>query len=138
MLVVTQPVAGVELFGGEDGRTACTGDDHDNFWLTSILVDPDEAGSVPLGALLDALGKRDVQGLLVEGGATLQWAFVRDDLVDRVVVYLAPRIVGGSTAPGVVDGAGFVPIDGSLPLRFTAVTRLGPDLKVEADVQRDR
>ena len=103
-----------------------------------LTFDPDEAGSVPLGALLDALGKRDVQGLLVEGGATLQWAFVRDDLVDRVVVYLAPRIVGGSTAPGVVDGAGFVPIDGSLPLRFTAVTRLGPDLKVEADVQRDR
>ena len=36
--------AGVTFFGGDDGVDAAPGEDHDNFWLTSVLVDPDEAG----------------------------------------------------------------------------------------------
>ena len=40
------------------------------------------------------LGKRDVQDVLLEGGATLAWSFVRDRLVDRVVLYLAPKLIG--------------------------------------------
>ena len=43
-LEILAPHAGVALFGGEDGRDAGPGDDHDNFWLTSVLVDPDVAG----------------------------------------------------------------------------------------------
>ena len=62
------------------------------------------ASSLP--SLLDDLGKRDVQGLLVEGGATLAWSFVREDLVDRVVAYIAPTLVGGAAAPGCSRAAG--------------------------------
>lgn len=102
-----------------------------------LVLDPDEAGRVSVDLLLDVLGKRDVQGLLVEGGATLAWSFIRDDLVDGLVVYLAPKIVGGSSSPGVVTGGGFAPIADALPLRIRAVERVGPDIKVEADVQRD-
>jgi diaminohydroxyphosphoribosylaminopyrimidine deaminase/5-amino-6-(5-phosphoribosylamino)uracil reductase len=103
-----------------------------------LVVDADAGGEVALPVLVEALGKRDVQGVLVEGGATLAWSVLRDGLADRIVLYLAPSLVGGASALGVVGGTGFSPIDASLPLRFTAVTRVGPDLKVEADVQRDR
>ena len=65
-------------------------------WRSSTGI---RTGGVALRALLDHLGKRDVQGLLVEGGATLAWSFVRDDLVDRVVTYLAPKMLGGATSP---------------------------------------
>ena len=41
---VFEGVAGVRVFGGDDGRDASAGDDHDNFWLTSIVVDPMAAG----------------------------------------------------------------------------------------------
>ncbi len=41
---VVEVVAGVSVFGDDDGRDAADGGDHDNFWLTSIVVDPDEAG----------------------------------------------------------------------------------------------
>ena len=102
-----------------------------------VLVADDGAGSVALGPLLDALGKRDVQGVLVEGGPTLAWSVVRDGLADRIVLYLAPKIVGGH-GHGVVDGDGFAPISDAVAMRITSVTRVGPDLKVEADVQRDR
>jgi diaminohydroxyphosphoribosylaminopyrimidine deaminase/5-amino-6-(5-phosphoribosylamino)uracil reductase len=103
----------------------------------TVILDRATSGGVSLDALLDELGKRDVQGVLVEGGATLAWSFVRDGLVDRVVLYLAPKLVGGATAPGVLNGEGFAPIARALPLRFTSVRAVGPDLKVEADVQRD-
>ena len=84
------------------------------------------------------LGKRDVQGVLLEGGATLAWSFVREDVVDRIVHYLAPSIIGGAGAPGVVAGAGFVPVDAARHVTIERVERIGPDLRVEADVHRDR
>ena len=43
-----------------------------------------------IAALLQHLGKRDVQGVLVEGGATLAWSLVRDRLIDDAVLYVAP------------------------------------------------
>jgi diaminohydroxyphosphoribosylaminopyrimidine deaminase/5-amino-6-(5-phosphoribosylamino)uracil reductase len=48
-----------------------------------VAFDRDETGGVSLPALMAHLGKRDVQGVLVEGGATLAWSFVRDQLIDR-------------------------------------------------------
>jgi diaminohydroxyphosphoribosylaminopyrimidine deaminase/5-amino-6-(5-phosphoribosylamino)uracil reductase len=103
-----------------------------------LVLDHDPRGLVDPGALVDALGKRDVQGLLVEGGARLAWSFVRDDLLDRIVFYLAPSVIGGERAPGLVGGEGFASVDAARPLRFGPVERIGPDLKVVADVHRDR
>lgn len=95
-------------------------------------------GGVLLPALARALGKRDVQAVLVEGGPTLAWSFVEAALVDRVVVYLAPVLVGGAAAPGVLMGTGFAPITEALGVEVTSVERMGNDLKVEADVHGDR
>ena len=103
-----------------------------------LTLDLDASGGVSLLGLMTTLGKRDVQGVLVEGGATLAWSVVRDGLADKVVLYVTPRLVGGVKAPGVLGGAGFAPIAESLALEFSAITRLGPDLKVEAYVYRDR
>jgi diaminohydroxyphosphoribosylaminopyrimidine deaminase/5-amino-6-(5-phosphoribosylamino)uracil reductase len=97
-----------------------------------------EGERVPLAALMADLGKRDVQSVLLEGGPTLAWSAVEDDLVDRVVVYLAPRIVGGAGAPTVLGGRGFAPIASALQLRIVSAERVGEDLRVEADVHRDR
>jgi diaminohydroxyphosphoribosylaminopyrimidine deaminase/5-amino-6-(5-phosphoribosylamino)uracil reductase len=101
------------------------------------LVDADPAGGVSPAALVRELGKRDVQGALLEGGATLAWSFLRDDVIDRVVHYLAPSIIGGAGATGVVAGAGFVPVDAARRVSFARIERVGPDLRVEADVHGD-
>ena len=100
--------------------------------------DPDETGGVCLPDLLAHLGKRDVQGVLLEGGATLAWSFVEQRLIDRVVLYLAPKLVGGAEAPGILMGEGFAPIGRAAGLRIVSVERIGDDLKVEADVHGDR
>jgi len=103
-----------------------------------MICAADGAGGVAPGALLEGLGKRDVQGVLLEGGATLAWSFLRDGAVDRIVQYLAPRVVGGAEAPSAVMGEGFAPIDASLDLSVVRVDRVGPDIRVEADVHGHR
>jgi diaminohydroxyphosphoribosylaminopyrimidine deaminase / 5-amino-6-(5-phosphoribosylamino)uracil reductase len=102
------------------------------------VLDRDADDRVALAALVDALGKRDVQGLLIEGGATLAWSAVRDDLVDRVVAYLAPVLIGGADAPTVMGGHGFAPIGSARRLGPISVNPMGDDLKVVADVHGHR
>ena len=97
-----------------------------------------EGERVALGELVEHLGKRDVQGVLLEGGPTLAWAAVEEGIVDEVVVYLAPKLIGGADAPGVLDGRGIAPVSRALPLRIRAFDLVGEDLRVEADVHRDR
>jgi diaminohydroxyphosphoribosylaminopyrimidine deaminase/5-amino-6-(5-phosphoribosylamino)uracil reductase len=103
-----------------------------------VVFDADPNGAIAPAALVRELGKRDVQGALLEGGSTLAWSFLRAGVVDRIVQYLAPKIVGGSAAVGAVGGAGFAPIDDALEASFVSVEHVGPDLRVEADVHRDR
>jgi len=98
----------------------------------------DDGGSVSVRALVEALGKRDVQQLLIEGGPTLAWSAVEDEAVDRLVLYLAPKLLGGSGAPGTLGGAGFAPLGRAAELDITDVRAVGRDLRVEADVHRHR
>ena len=102
------------------------------------VLERDAAGAVSLAALLQHLGKRDVQGVLVEGGATLAWSLVRDRLIDDAVLYVSPILLGGAAAPGVVGGRGFAPIAEALELTFDTAERIGPDIRLEAHVHRDR
>ncbi len=98
----------------------------------------DATGGVSLAGLMAALGKRDVQGVLLEGGPSLAWSAVRDGVVDRVVFYLAPLLVGGVDATSAVEGAGFASITDALRLTVTSVGRIGEDVRWEGDVHRDR
>jgi diaminohydroxyphosphoribosylaminopyrimidine deaminase / 5-amino-6-(5-phosphoribosylamino)uracil reductase len=97
-----------------------------------------EGGGVPLTQLLSDLGKRDIQGVLLEGGPTLAWSMVEDRAVDKVVVYLAPKLIGGQDAPGVLGGRGFAPIAQAMQLSIASIDLVGEDLRVEAHVHRDR
>lgn len=116
-------------------------DDRRREWIDAgadVVVYEAEGQGVPLGQLMEDLGKRDVQGVLLEGGPTLAWSAVEEGVVDKVVVYLAPKLIGGADAPTVLGGRGFAPIGQALGLRIRSFDRVGEDLKVEADVHRDR
>ena len=71
--------------------------------------DRDRRAASSLDGLMAALGKRDVQGVLLEGGPTLAWSAVRDGLVDRVVLYLAPKLSAAPRRRASLGGAGFAP-----------------------------
>jgi diaminohydroxyphosphoribosylaminopyrimidine deaminase/5-amino-6-(5-phosphoribosylamino)uracil reductase len=96
-------------------------------------------GPVSLPDVLAYLGDSlEIQDVLIEGGPTLAWSAIEQDLVDRLVIYLAPALIGGRRAPGLLGGEGIDTIAEAVPLAIRTVERIGPDLKVVADVHRDR
>ncbi|HEY3203397.1 MAG TPA: bifunctional diaminohydroxyphosphoribosylaminopyrimidine deaminase/5-amino-6-(5-phosphoribosylamino)uracil reductase RibD [Thermoanaerobaculia bacterium] len=64
-------------------------------------------GRVDLSRFLAELARHEVSSLMVEGGAETLWGFFRAKLVDRVAVFIAPRVLGGSRGPGGIGGPGF-------------------------------
>lgn len=93
---------------------------------------------VDLAALLDELGRRGVNALLVEGGHRLHGSLFDAGLVDRVVAFVAPVIVGGAQAPGPVGGRGVERMSEAVRLTGVRVRRLGDDLVVEGAVATTR
>jgi diaminohydroxyphosphoribosylaminopyrimidine deaminase/5-amino-6-(5-phosphoribosylamino)uracil reductase len=92
-----------------------------------VLLLPQRDGRVDLEALLDALGRRRVTSLLVEGGAAVHGAFFDAGLPDEVRAFIAPLIVGGGGAPGPVGGRGPAALAGARRLQRVEVRRVGVD-----------
>ena len=84
-------------------------------------------GRVHLPALLAELARRGVLHLLVEGGAAVHGAFFSAGLADRVLAFVAPKIVGGTRAPGPVGGEGAARMAGAVALTGVACRRVGED-----------
>ena len=81
-------------------------------------------------ALLEELGARQVQSLLVEGGAETLGAFFDQRLVNQFYFFYAPKILGGQQAPGMVGGQGIVHLGEAHIARDLSVRRVGGDLLV--------
>jgi diaminohydroxyphosphoribosylaminopyrimidine deaminase/5-amino-6-(5-phosphoribosylamino)uracil reductase len=78
--------------------------------------------------VLAALGERDVQSVLVEGGAGLAAAFLEAHAVDVVQWFLAPMLIGGIQAPGALGGDGVGRLADAPRLRHLVVARVGDDI----------
>lgn len=89
-------------------------------------------GKVSLPALLDELGKRHCNDVLVEAGAKLAGAFVREGLVDELIVYLAPKLLGSRAMP--MLELSFDKMAQAIDLQVTDVRALGSDWRVTARV----
>lgn len=102
--------------------------------LATLLPLPRAAGGrgLDIPALLAALHARGVRSVLLEGGPTLAGAFVAAHAVDQVVGYLAPALLGAG--PAVLDDAGIATLADIRRLTVTDVTRLGPDLRITAEL----
>jgi diaminohydroxyphosphoribosylaminopyrimidine deaminase / 5-amino-6-(5-phosphoribosylamino)uracil reductase len=101
-----------------------------------VLRCPTREGRVDPAAVLQRLFELEVRAVLVEGGGETHGAFVEAGAVDRVALFLAPLLLGGRDATGIVGGAGR-DLKAALRLGPPTVTPVGDDLLVEADVLRD-
>ncbi len=92
---------------------------------------PGDAGRVPLPELLRLLGARQVQSLLVEGGAEVLGAFFEQKLVNQFYFFFAPKFLGGRQAPGVLGGEGILKLEDALQAQELAVRRVGEDILIK-------
>ena len=79
---------------------------------------------VDLKKLLFLLWQRGVRRVMVEGGATLNWSLISQKLVDMIYTYVGNMIVGGETAPTLVDGEGFTKETEMVKLELLGVEKL--------------
>ena len=80
--------------------------------------------TVNIKKLLVILKKKGIKNILVEGGGTANWAFVKENLVDEAIITITPYLVGGMTATTLVDGDGFSTIAKSIRLKLKSVSKM--------------
>ena len=99
-----------------------------------VLLVPGRRGRVPFAALVRLLGARGLTSLLVEGGGTVAAEALRARAVDRLVLFVAPAILGGD-AVAAVGPLGRVRVRDAVRVGGLAVAHVGPDLVLEGRVR---
>lgn len=97
-----------------------------------VLVLPALHGRVSLPALMAELGSRRMTNVLLEGGGELCAAAVSAGLVDKVLAFVAPKLVGGRDARTPLEGGGVATMAQALQARHWTVRRVGDDAVIEA------
>jgi len=100
-----------------------------------VLILPAEHGNVSLKACLTTLGRQGITSLLLEGGSEVNASALRSGLLDRLQLYVAPALLGGQDAKGLIGGASPASISASWPLNDLQVQQVGKDLLIVATPQ---
>jgi len=93
-----------------------------NKFPVELIVTGDS--SVNIKSLLRKLSTKKIKTILVEGGGTINWEFIKHNIFDELIVTLSPFLVGGNNAISFVEGDGFDKISKSPNLRLKSVKRL--------------
>ena len=93
-----------------------------------------QGGGIDLRALVERLGARGIDSVLLEGGAVLNWAALKAGIVSRVQAYVAPKFFGGAGAFPPILGEGILNVEDAFRLENMQVSGVGEDILIEADL----
>ena len=102
-----------------------------------VIYVPDSDGRIDLAALIKKIGERKIDSVLLEGGGELNFAALRSGIVNKVKVFTAPKIIGGSSAKTPVAGAGIELMSGAVNLKLRSVSPIDGDIMAEYDVVKE-
>jgi len=102
-----------------------------------VLAIPHAEGGLDMRALMRELGRRSVQSVLIEGGGATHASAFEAGVVDKVMFFVAPKIIGGRDAVPAVGGAGVKTMSEAILLRDMKATAVGEDILVEAYVVQE-
>jgi len=97
-----------------------------------IVICPRKENRVDLAYLMKALGRMGIDAVMIEGGGTLAFSALKDGIVDKVVCFIAPKILGGDKAPTSVGGTGVEKLEDAFVLKNMRVKKVGADLMMES------
>ena len=95
-----------------------------------VIPLPKKGESLDLDMLMDELGERKIDGILLEGGGTLNESALKAGIVQKVYCYIAPKIFGGSEAKSPVEGQGKARADEAWQFRRVSIDTFGEDLMI--------
>ena len=91
---------------------------------------------VSLSHLMDALGKLGFLSVMIEGGAEINASALREGVVDKVLLFLAPILIGGKSAPTAVGGEGIESLSQATRLRDVRIERFDDDILLEGYIRK--
>jgi diaminohydroxyphosphoribosylaminopyrimidine deaminase / 5-amino-6-(5-phosphoribosylamino)uracil reductase len=94
-------------------------------------------GQIDLKQLMVELGEDKITSIMIEAGPTLAASALKAGIVDKVMYYIAPRIIGGSSAPTPVGGEGFKKLSQTIDLKNVNVRMFGEDVLIEGHITSD-
>lgn len=101
-----------------------------------LLEIAESAGRVDLHDLLVQLGRRGIQSILLEGGAQLNAAFLKADLIDRMMVFIAPKVIGGQGGYAIFAGEGVSRLVDAKQLQDVRFRQFSDNILIEGEVKR--
>lgn len=96
-----------------------------------VDVIPLSSPRIPLKGVLSWLGKQKISSVLVEGGGSLLTSMIEENLVDKIILSLSPKLVGGKNAPSFFEGEGVELIKDALRLKRARLFPIGEDIIYE-------
>ena len=99
-----------------------------------ILYVAEKNGYIDLNDLMQKLGERSIDSILLEGGGILNWSALKSGIVNKVYAYIAPKLFGGADAKTPIEGMGTDSPAHAVMLGNSKVTKLGDDFLIESDV----
>ena len=103
-----------------------------------ILKVKTKAGKIDLKNLMVELGEDKITSIMIEAGGTLAASALGSGIVDKVLFFIAPKIIGGKTAPTPVGGKGFGRLSQAINLKSAKVKMFGNDIMIEGYILSKR
>lgn len=100
----------------------------------AMIALPESGQRVNLRRLLKKLAKAGIVHILVEGGGELIASLIEERLVDKILFFMAPKIIGGRQAKTAVEGIGVTKVKDALDLKDVKITMFDKDILVEGRV----
>jgi len=102
----------------------------------NVLKIEDKTGKVDLNRLMDILYEMGIDSVLIEGGSEINWCAFESGIVDKVLVFISPKILGGKEAVTAVGGAGKSLIKESFKLKEISYANFAEDILIEGYLRK--
>jgi len=103
-----------------------------------VLICPQLEGRVDLDYLMFSLGSMGIDSVLLEGGSTIAFSALMKGVVDKVVSFIAPKIIGGADAPSPVGGKGLVEMKDAIIVKNWNYRKIGSDILIEGYINKNK
>ena len=102
-----------------------------------ILTLPQKDNHIDLRKLMEKLGEKKIDSILMECGSTLNWSAMASGIVKKVQTYVASKIVGGADAKSPIEGKGISELSQAFHLKNSIVRSFGMDFLIESEVEQN-
>ncbi|MDU1443620.1 bifunctional diaminohydroxyphosphoribosylaminopyrimidine deaminase/5-amino-6-(5-phosphoribosylamino)uracil reductase RibD [Clostridium cochlearium] len=98
---------------------------------SKIIITPEKDGRVDLQYLVNYLAEINIDSILLEGGGTLNYSALEEGIVDKVLIFIAPKILGGENSKTPVEGEGIKYVKDCIKLKDLSIKNFKEDILIE-------